>query len=140
VATVLWVNAGDLNPPPGPVASTMKTLSEVEPRIAVNSINTPGDADSLFKITQPGSYYLTGNITGVAETAQGVTQGAGETHRAAEGLAVLAGNLLEVVNRFHPAAADAHEPPAAKPTDPWGPNGGVHTNGDRVLVGSKSNP
>jgi len=57
--------AGPLDPPAGPVASTYKTLSEVEPRTAVNATNTPGDADSLFKITQPGSYYLTGNITGV---------------------------------------------------------------------------
>ncbi|HRX84283.1 MAG TPA: right-handed parallel beta-helix repeat-containing protein, partial [Phycisphaerae bacterium] len=37
-----------------------------EPRVAINASNTPGDADSLFKITQPGSYYLTDNITGVA--------------------------------------------------------------------------
>ena len=61
--------AGPLLPPGGPVASTGKTLTEVEPRIAINAINTPGDADatpSAFKITQPGSYYLTGNITGVA--------------------------------------------------------------------------
>ena len=58
--------AGPLTPPAGPVASTYKTLTEVEPRIAINATNTPGDADSLFKITQPGSYYLTGNITGVA--------------------------------------------------------------------------
>ncbi len=58
--------AGPLNPPAGAVAATGKTLTEVEPRIAVNSTNTPGDVDSLFKITQPGSYYLTGNITGVA--------------------------------------------------------------------------
>ena len=57
--------AGPINPPVGPVASTFKTLSEVEPRIAINATNTPGDATSLFKITQPGSYYLTGNITGV---------------------------------------------------------------------------
>jgi hypothetical protein len=57
--------AGPLNPPVGPVAPTLKTLTEVEPRIAINATNTPGDADSLFKITQPGSYYLTGNITGV---------------------------------------------------------------------------
>ena len=57
---------GDLNPPAGPIASTMKTLTEVEPRTAINTTNTPGDADSLFKITQPGSYYLTGNIQGVA--------------------------------------------------------------------------
>jgi len=57
--------AGPLNPPAGPVTSTYKTLTEVEPRTAINLTNTPGDADSLFKITQPGSYYLTGNITGV---------------------------------------------------------------------------
>ena len=73
----------------------------------------------------------------MAETAQGVTQGAGETHRAAEDLARLAGNLLGLVNRFHPAAADTPAPPTAKPTDP-GPNGAVHTNGDRVLAGSGS--
>ncbi len=57
--------AGPLDPPAGPVAPTFKTLAEVEPRIAINLANTPGDADSRFKITQPGSYYLTGNITGV---------------------------------------------------------------------------
>src|SRR6185295_18246660 len=60
------LSAGPLNPPAGPVASTNKTLNEVEPRIAINATNTPGDATNLFKITQPGSYYLTGNITGVS--------------------------------------------------------------------------
>src|SRR5216117_1440443 len=71
--------AGPLDPPAGPVAPTGKTLGEVEPRIAVNAANTPGDSNSLFKITQPGSYYLTGNITGVANkhgieiAASGVT-------------------------------------------------------------------
>jgi Right handed beta helix region len=58
------VTAGPLDPPVGPVAPTLKTLAEIEPRIAINQANTPGDADSLFKITQPGSYYLTGNILG----------------------------------------------------------------------------
>ena len=58
--------AGPLNPPAGPITSTNKTLTEVEPRIAINLTNTPGDADSLFKITQRGSYYLSGNISGVA--------------------------------------------------------------------------
>ena len=47
--------------PPGAAAPTTKTLDQVEPRIAINSTNTPGDADSLYKITQPGSSYLTGN-------------------------------------------------------------------------------
>lgn len=58
--------AGPLNPPAGAIASTAKPLSELEPRIAVNATNTPGDADSQFRITAPGSYYLTGNIAGVA--------------------------------------------------------------------------
>jgi hypothetical protein len=76
------VTAGPLNPPAGPVASTYKTLGEVEPRTIINLTNTPGDTDaspSLFKITQPGSYYLAGNINGVVGkhgieiTASGVT-------------------------------------------------------------------
>lgn len=57
---------GPLTPPGGPVTSTNKTLSEVEPRIAINAVNTPGDADSVYRITQPGSYYLTGNLSGIA--------------------------------------------------------------------------
>ena len=52
--------------PPGAPAPTMKTLDQIEPRKEINAANTPGDADSIFKITQPGSYYLTGNITGVS--------------------------------------------------------------------------
>ena len=63
------LHAGPLNPPAGPVASSYKTLSEVEPRIAINATNTPGDAGSTFKITQPGAYYLSGNVTGVSAKA-----------------------------------------------------------------------
>lgn len=59
-----WAPAGPIDPPSGPVQSTFKTLAEVEPRIAINAVNTPGDADSLYRITQPGSYYLTGGIVG----------------------------------------------------------------------------
>lgn len=55
--------AGPLNPPAGAVTSTAKPLSEVEARTAVNDANTPGDIGSVFKITQSGSYYLTGNIS-----------------------------------------------------------------------------
>lgn len=53
---------GPINPPAGPVASTPGP----EPRIAVNATNTPGDANSVFRISTAGSYYLTGNITGEA--------------------------------------------------------------------------
>lgn len=66
VCSVALLYAGPLNPPAGPVAPTYKTLGEVEPRVAISATNTPGDGDSVFKITQPGSYYLTGNAAGAS--------------------------------------------------------------------------
>src|SRR5262245_45577694 len=56
------VSAGNLNPPPGPVASTMKPLNHVEPRTALTAGNTPGDSTNIFIISQAGSYYLTDNL------------------------------------------------------------------------------
>lgn len=53
--------AGPLTPPGAP-APTMKSLDEVEPRTPLTQSDTPGDATAVFKITQPGSYYLAGNI------------------------------------------------------------------------------
>lgn len=50
------VRAGPLAPP-GPPGPTMKTLDEVEPRTPVSALP--------YVITQPGSYYVTGNLTGV---------------------------------------------------------------------------
>ena len=52
--------------PPGPPAATMKRLDQVEARIIVNGTNTPGDEANTFIISQPGSYYLTGNTTGTS--------------------------------------------------------------------------
>lgn len=46
--------AGPLTPPAGPVASTYKTLQEVEPRTPVFGTDVV--------ISSPGSYYLTGNV------------------------------------------------------------------------------
>lgn len=66
IGSAMISHAGPLDPPLGPVAPSYKTLSEVEPRVAINAVNTPGDANSIFKITAPGSYYLTGNVQGVA--------------------------------------------------------------------------
>jgi hypothetical protein len=66
------LTAGPLDPPTGAIAPSYKTLTEVEPRIAINLTNTPGDADSTFKITQPGSYYLTQNFVTKAGSFSGI--------------------------------------------------------------------
>ena len=63
---LVFAAPGPLDPPAGPVSSTYKSLAEVEPRIAITAANTPGDSDSLYKITQAGSYYLAGNLSGVS--------------------------------------------------------------------------
>lgn len=60
---------GPLTPPPGPPGPVMKTLEQIEPRIPIGPDTTPGDNDSspsLYKITQAGSYYLTGHVMGVS--------------------------------------------------------------------------
>lgn len=58
--------AGSLEPPGPPAAPspTMKALDVIEPRIPVEWL--PGSADALHVISQPGSYYLTGNLQGEA--------------------------------------------------------------------------
>jgi hypothetical protein len=46
--------------PPGPPAEMMKTLDQIEPRVAIHTL--PGAAGELHVINLPGSYYLTTNI------------------------------------------------------------------------------
>src|SRR3954454_9857343 len=65
-STVQLLGQGVLTPPAGAPAPTMKTLDQIEPRKEVNATNTPGNATNLFIINAPGSYYLSGDITGVA--------------------------------------------------------------------------
>ena len=60
LATVPRVRGGDLDPPPGPIMSTMKNLVEIEPRVVLNSL--AGDATATHVISQPGNYYQTGDI------------------------------------------------------------------------------
>ncbi len=57
--------AGPLDPPDGPITSTYKTLDQVEPRIPITAATTPGDGTAIYKISNSGSYYLTGKIKSV---------------------------------------------------------------------------
>ena len=49
--------------PTGAPAPSMRTLLQIEPRTPVDATHTAGDANSIFRISTPGSYYLTGNLT-----------------------------------------------------------------------------
>jgi hypothetical protein len=62
-AATAVVLAGPLDPPAGPVAPTYRTLAEVEPRIPISY---------PMAISQPGSYYLTRDIT-TANNSNGIT-------------------------------------------------------------------
>jgi len=59
-----WVHAGGPLDPPGAPGVTMKSLSEVEPRTPISSLP--------YTIAQPGSYYLTGNLS-VSSAIDGIT-------------------------------------------------------------------
>jgi parallel beta-helix repeat protein len=69
VATAASVlGQGPLTPPPGTPAPTMKSLEQIEPRTPISALP--------ITITQPGSYYLTGNLTaadGIRVSASNVT-------------------------------------------------------------------
>ncbi len=66
VAAGLLLASAHAPAPAGPVAPTHKTLTQVEPRIPIGPDTTPGNSATVYHIFEPGSYYLTGDVTGVA--------------------------------------------------------------------------
>ncbi|MGI8602589.1 MAG: right-handed parallel beta-helix repeat-containing protein [Verrucomicrobiales bacterium] len=62
-AAAIFGQGGPLNPP-GPPGPTMKTLDQIEPRTPISAIP--------FTISQPGSYYVTRNLT-VSGGGDGIT-------------------------------------------------------------------
>ncbi|MES2477301.1 MAG: hypothetical protein V4640_16060 [Verrucomicrobiota bacterium] len=66
---------GPLTPPPGAPAPVMKSLDQIEARTPLVA-GQPGVAISAagtITISQPGSYYLTGNVTITSAAANGIT-------------------------------------------------------------------
>ena len=59
-AALVRAARADLNPPPGPVQPTGRSLRDIEPRVPLSSV--PGNPDYNHVITQGGSYYLTGDV------------------------------------------------------------------------------
>lgn len=68
--------------PPGPPAPVMRTLDEIVPRVPIQSVP--------FTISQPGAYYLTGNLSG---TTSGITIASSDVHLDLAGF-VLSGDKL----------------------------------------------
>ena len=73
--------------PAGPPAPMMKTLDQLEPRIDVATL--PGDAGNRFIISQPGSYYLSGNVTVSTTGVNGIAIRAGNVSLDLNGFAVV---------------------------------------------------
>ena len=80
---------GNLSPTGAP-APTMKRLDEVEARTIVNAANTPGNGTNTFIISAPGSYYLTGNLTG-ASGKHGISIQANDVTLDLNGFALISG-------------------------------------------------
>lgn len=105
VAAPLAVFAQGTLAPAGAPAPMMKTLSQVESRTDVNTL--PGDATAMHVISQPGSYYLTADVNGVAGKG-GIRIAASDVHLDLNGFTLRGSGVTSLRGIF---TADADEDP-----------------------------
>ncbi|HEY1120851.1 MAG TPA: hypothetical protein VGE67_04590 [Haloferula sp.] len=72
---IVGFGQGPLTPPPGAPAPVMKSLDQVEARtpLVAGQTGVAINANGSITISQPGSYYLTKNLTITAAGADGIT-------------------------------------------------------------------
>jgi nitrous oxidase accessory protein NosD len=87
---------GDLTPPPGPVAPTMKRLDEVEARTAISTPQT--------QILESGSYYLTQDLVMTGAEAFGVRIDADDVTLDLNGFTIRGTGVETGVRVFNPAS------------------------------------
>ena len=112
----------------GRITTIIRQINDIQTVIAASVEEQAATTSEIGRsVTEAaaGSTDIARNITSVAETAQSMTQGAVETHRAAEGLARLSNDLLALVGQFQLAStepAPTPKPPAVtrdRHQNPW---------------------
>lgn len=108
---------GPLTPPPGPPGPTMKSLDQVEPRIPLTEATAAPSASSAYVISQPGSYFLTGNVAAGGKASAITIQGTGVTldlsgysvsGASSQGIRLTSGAGATIRNGFIDAAGATH--------------------------------
>jgi methyl-accepting chemotaxis protein len=88
----------------GQITSTIHQINDIQTMIASaveeQAATTNEIARSVGEAAS-GSNSIAGSITGVADAARDTNRGAAETHRSAEDLARIAGELLAMTRQFH---------------------------------------
>lgn len=98
------------------ITATIQRLSDmqgVDAATGNEAVATMRSIERTLRDAALGAGEIAHNITGVAVATQGTTLGAAETHRAAEELATLAGELLRLVGYFRLADGDQPLSPPA---------------------------
>jgi methyl-accepting chemotaxis protein len=97
------------------ITTIVNQINDIQTVVAASVEEQTATTSEISRSVQDaaaGSSEIARTITNVAEVAQSTTQGAAETHRSAEDLARLAGELLTLVSHFKLADdADEHVSP-----------------------------
>lgn len=113
------------------ITSIINQINDIQTVVAASVEEQTATTSEIGRSVQEaaaGSLEIARTITNVAEVAQSTTQGAVETHRSAEDLARLAGELLTLVSHFKLAGHTEPVAPVGSNDEPTS-----HSNGHNPL-------